>query len=421
MATMALRLALTAATTVLMARILQPEGRGIYVMITATATIAVGAGHLSFWRSQIAFWPDPARRPFLAGNGLICGLILGVVSALATYGIMTTFVTLPAPHLLVISLFAVPLGAAAFNLNGIVLLQSRTSLANRGVIVSVAVLCLPVTVLAAMGKLTITTAVVCWAISTSLPLALFLWSLGPSALRGDKILARNQLSLSGRYHIGLVAHHLLLTVDVYLLSTFHSTAEVGIYAVAPAFLALASVPTDSISQIALPRQAVQDEGDAKDATARALRLNLLLSSAFIGILTITSPLLIPLLYGDAFSGSVAPLLALAPGAIALSLFRPVEQYLIRLGRPMTMTAVIVAALLTNLLLNIVLIPRWGATGAALAATGSYFVLVMNLVAWFAKAARVGMRDILPQASDLYFLVTVVTATSSRFRDRARRA
>ncbi|MFJ2029962.1 lipopolysaccharide biosynthesis protein [Streptosporangium sp. NPDC087985] len=400
MASQALPLALAAMAGVLLARILQPEGRGIYATITTTAGIAIVLGHLSVGKSQIVFWPTCERHRSLTGNALILGLVLGLVSTLVTLGVVIIFLPLPAPYLMIMALVAVPFGVASVNLKGILLLQDRIGLINRAVVMAALVLYIPILALAITGNLTLTMVVACWAISTVVPFVLFTRSLGLPAMRGEAALAREQLSLSGRYHIGLVAFHLLLTVDVLLLNAFVSPAEVGLYTVAMAFLSLARVPTDAIAQVTLPRQAIEDELAAQDVTVRTIRLNLLLSSACVGAMAITSPTLIPLLYGAPFAGSVAPLLALAPGMIAWSLLRPVEQYLVRLRRPMTMASIAIGALVANLGLNAVLIPLWGATGAALASSASYIAIAAIEVQWFARTAGTDVRDLLPRLSDL---------------------
>ncbi|MEV7006434.1 polysaccharide biosynthesis C-terminal domain-containing protein [Streptosporangium sp. NPDC051022] len=403
-----LRLGLAAVTTVLIARTLQPEGRGLYAMIVATATISIVAGHLSVTKSQIALWQDTSRHRALTGNGLILGLLTGGVSALLTFVGTTLFAPGTAPGALGTALLAVPFGVAAINLTGILSLQSRTGLASQGVVLSALVLSLPVLTMAVTGHLTVSSAVVCWAASTTAPLVLFAWSLGPAALRGDVALARGQLSLSGRYHIGLVAQHLLLTADTFLLKIFVSTAEVGLYAAAGAFMALAWVPTDAIAQVVMGRQAAGDEEAAQEATARAIRFSLLLSSAVTAALAVASPVLIPLLYGTAYTGSIRPLLLLAPGAVALALIRPAEQYLVRLGRPMSMTALPAGALLLNLALNAVLIPRWGASGAATSSSLSYAALAAAEVLWFARTAGIGTRALLPRAEDLRSLFSLLS-------------
>ncbi|GAA3024138.1 lipopolysaccharide biosynthesis protein [Streptosporangium longisporum] len=400
MASHLVRLTLAALTGILIARTLQPEGRGVYAMIATTGGIAIVLGGLSIGRSQIALWPDPARHRALTGNGLLLGLLLGVASALVTLAAVTALVPVPAPHLLVVALLAVPFGVAAVNLNGIALLRSRSDLANRGVVATALVLNLPILVLSAAGKLTVAAVIVCWTLAITAPFWLLLAGLGPRAMRVEAALARRQLALSCRYHPGLVAFHLLLSADVFLLGALASPAEVGLYTVGTAFLTFSRVPADAVTQVVLPRQTVVDGAGARDVTVRVLRLNLALSALFSGALAAVSPVLVPLLYGAAFTGSVTPLLLLAPGMVALSLLRPVEQYLIRLERPATMTVIAAGALTLDLALNAVLIPRWGAAGAALAASVSYTAMAVTEIAWFATRTSTPLRALLPRPSDL---------------------
>ena len=56
-----------------------------------------------------------------------------------------------------------------------------------------------------------------------------------------------------------------------------SPAEVGLYTVGAAFLTFSRVPADAVTQVALPRQAAEDELGARDVSVRVLRLNLLLN------------------------------------------------------------------------------------------------------------------------------------------------
>ncbi|MEU7458711.1 lipopolysaccharide biosynthesis protein [Streptosporangium roseum] len=400
MASNTLRLVLATGTGVLIARALQPESRGVYAVVTTAALIAMTLGQLSLDRSQIALWPDASQRRFLMGNGLLLGLLLGVVSASATFAVTALFVPQATPYLLVIAMLTVPFGISWTNLQGILLLQSRTRLVNGAWVLTGLVQFLPILGFAVAGSLTVTSVIVCWAASTVAPFILFLYVLRRSALGGDAALARRQLALSGRYHIGRVAFYLHMTADVLLLNTLASPSEVGLYTVAVSILSLAQVPTEAVRQVCLPGQVVENDRDAGDTTARALRFNLMFSAIVIIALVVTAPVLVPLVYGSAYAGSVAPLFALAAGALALAPLRVVEQYLIRLGRPMTMTAIAIAGLAVNLGLNAVLIPLWGAVGAGLASTASYTVMVAIEITWFIRVSKVGARGVLPQISDL---------------------
>ncbi|WP_432862878.1 lipopolysaccharide biosynthesis protein [Microbispora rosea] len=394
------RVALGAVTGVLVARTLQPEGRGAYAVITTAAATAVVIGHLSLEKSHIAFWPDSSRHRPLVTNALVLGTALGFVAALATFGFVAVTASPGASPLWLVALLAIPFGTASVNLTSVLLLQSRTKTVNWATTIAALTQCLPILALMAAGHVTVTGAVVCWAISIVVPFLFALRALWPISLRWDKSLVRHQLGLSGRYHVGWVAYHLLLSVDVLLLGAMDSAATVGIYTVASTLMTLARIPADSITQVVLPRQAVSGAHEAERITARTLRLCLLVSAVFIGLVAAASPWAIPLVYGHAFTASVAPLLVLAPGALALSMTRPTEQYLVRLGRPLRMTATFCAALAVNLALNLVLIPRWGAVGAALASTVAYTLLALLETVWFLRSARVAVSQLVPRLTDL---------------------
>ncbi|MFI6457236.1 polysaccharide biosynthesis C-terminal domain-containing protein [Streptosporangium amethystogenes] len=404
----AVQVLLGTVTGVLIARTLQPEGRGTYSVIATTTLIAILLGHLSVEKAQIYLWTDRARHGSLLANGLVIGLLSGTTTALIALTLMRVGAMPTTSPLLGLALLTVPFGVAATNLKGIALLRSQVDIINRGTVAAASIQCLPLLVLAATGHITVTSVIVCWTMSVVLPFILLIRALRPRPLLTDGRLACRQLAVGSRYHIGLVAFYLLMTVDTLLINALDSAATVGIYTVAVTTLSLACIPAEAITRVMLPRQAYGDIRQAEQITVRALRLNLLLSAAFIGILAAVSPVLIPLVYGRPFAGSVIPLLALAPGMIALSVIRLVEQHLVRLARPISMTVIAVGALTTNVLLNLVLIPRGGALGAALASSVAYILMALLEVAWFTRSAHLPLRDLLPRLSEARSVLAPLT-------------
>lgn len=394
------RLALGAATGVLIARTLQPEGRGVYAVITTAAGTAIFLGHFSLERSQIALWPDASRHRRLITNALVLGMVIGSVAALAALAVVSAGGSAGELFLWAMALLAVPFGTASVNLTNILLLQSRTATVNWSTTVAALTQCVPILALMAAGRVTVASVVVCWAVSTAVPFLFVVRALWPVSLRCEKGLVRHQLSLSGRYHAGHVAFILLLNVDVLLLDAMDSAAAVGLYTVAVTLMGLARIPAEAITQVVLPQQAVSGADEAGQVTARTLRVTFLVSAVLIGMVAAAAPWAVPLVYGQAFAASVVPLLVLAPGAVALTLMRPAEQYLVRLGRPMTMTAICWGSLAVNLLLNLVMIPRWGAAGAALASTVAYTLMAVLEMAWFLRTARVPVSRLVPRLTDL---------------------
>ncbi|GII78705.1 hypothetical protein Sru01_36870 [Sphaerisporangium rufum] len=414
----ALRVVLASAANVLIAHALRPDGRGHYAVITTVAFTGIVIGHFSVERTQISLWERAERRQALSVNAPALGLAAGTAAAVLG-GVLALLGALPArPALLLVALLAVPFGAVTVNLTAIALLRARVELVNRSAIAAGAVQCGSAAVLAATGRLTLPAAILCWTVAMIVPAPLLARALRPLPPRAfDPRLARHQLRVAARYHPGLVAFHLLLIIDVLLLHARHSPAAAGVYAIAVGLLELTRIPGESVAQVALARQAADDLPAAALLTARAVRLGVVLSCCSAGLLALASPLLIPLVYGRAFAGAVAPLAVLAPGMVALIAMRPLEQHLVRLGRPVLMTSIALAALAANVLLNLALIPPLGATGAALVSCATYICMAVAEAAWFLGATGLAARELLPRRADLAFAGRAVRAGLRRAAER----
>lgn len=111
---------------------------------------------------------------------------------------------------------------------------------------------------------------------------------------------------------------------------------------------------------------------ASRATRYNLGLSLLLT---IGMAALAADFM-PIYYGTEFRASVEPLLLLLPGALGFALARPIFAVGQGKGALRVLIAATGAASVINLCLNIVLIPKYGASGAAVATSlgyGSMFV------------------------------------------------
>ena len=89
-----------------------------------------------------------------------------------------------------------------------------------------------------------------------------------------------------------------------------------------------------------------------------------------------------------------PLLILLPGVIAISLGKVLCSYLGGIGKPVFATYASLAALIVNIGLNVLLIPKWGIAGAALATSISYSLDTVIIFIVFSKLAKIKPIDIL---------------------------
>ena len=81
-----------------------------------------------------------------------------------------------------------------------------------------------------------------------------------------------------------------------------------------------------------------------------------------------------------------------------------RSYLVRLDRPRQLSVLSVAALGVNVALNLILIPRWGPVGCALATSAGYVTLATAQVAWFIRSSGVRPAALVPGPADLALIV-----------------
>lgn len=406
--TSAAKFALGAVSTIVVARELGPERRGAYAVLVTISTVAMIMGNLSIESAQTSLWSRTAGRGAVAANALVLGLGVGGICAVGT-AVITALdpAVLPVPDygLLLVALLAIPCNMSATLLNNVLTLSGQIKVVNWGGLLSVCVYCGILVLLTMSGRLTLGWVIVMWTASAAIPSVVAGCVVRPRLRDRDRALARRALGMGLRYHPGYVSRYLLLRIDVLILNVLTSRTAVGLYAVAVMLMDLTRTAADSIAQVTLQQQMDGDHDSAVDLTLRTTRLATILVTGSVGLMCAAAPVLIPVVYGPAFTGSIAPLLALAPGLVALGATRTVGSFLLRLNRPLTTSGIALGTLAANVALNVLLIPVWGITGCALISSVSYCALAALQLTWFARVARVPYRRFVPGPADVRYLVT----------------
>lgn len=408
-----LMLVLGAATGIVVSRALLPEGRGAYYVLVTVATTAVALGHLSVEQAQVFAWSkmtDPRR---LAGDVVVVGLILGGLVAGLAWLIVGPLAVVRVPAevrpWLPVALAAIPVNIITLYLNGLLVLDGKVGRVNVGQVFAGVLQCAGLVGLALAHRLSPGLVILLWFVNTVLPLVIIFPAMPArlAAVSWDRI--KLLLHTGVRYHLGLVATFLLWRIDVFLLNSRVSTADVGLYSLAVTLAELTSLIPSAVAQVTLRRQVDLSMEESSAFTARVVRLNLILSLAgFLGIATV-GRYVIPFLYGSAFSGSVAPLIALGPGVVAVATARAVGGYLIRLNRPLVGSVINSGALVLNVALNIALIPSFGIVGASLASSIAYAAQAGANCYWLKRSAGLNWSDYAPRLSEISAFVQQVVS------------
>jgi len=225
---------------------------------------------------------------------------------------------------------------------------------------------------------------------------------------------KQMLSLGLVYALALLIINLNYKIDVILLDNLSTSFETGIYSKGVSVTEyLWQIPM-LLSTVVFARSAVSKDDKAFSIkVAQLLRLSFLVICVAALVLFLLSKFIIVLMYGEAFSGSVMVLNTLLPGALLLTIFKVINMDLSGRGRPWVSLKAMTPALLVNLVLNVVFIPKYGAVGAALASTISYSLAAILFIFFYSKETKIPVLDIIRyKASDFQPIIQILKKLKS---------
>ena len=189
-----------------------------------------------------------------------------------------------------------------------------------------------------------------------------------------------------RSHLGVVGNAILARIDLLFIAAAFTPAAVGYYAVATFFYqAVLGIPQ---ALTGLLFGAYCDIGPAAACRLNAKitgRLALLLLAALGCALLVGKPV-ITLLYGPAFVESVPAMNILLLGAVVLGASTPYTSLFLACGMPGVTSQIAVGTGILKIALTAILVPRYGAEGAA-SATTICAVVILGLRSYFGAKLR----------------------------------
>ncbi|HEY8199865.1 MAG TPA: oligosaccharide flippase family protein [Actinomycetota bacterium] len=396
---------LGALTGPLAARALAPAGRGQAAAVTAFALFLPVVASLGV---PVAIGQraatHPVMRPRLVAAAIRFALATVPVTLLASVGIMAGPLRSIGGSARVVA--AMTLGTTPLVVLGLCLQQLLLAEGALGAYARVRAV--PLVVNAALtvalfvaGRLTVATylGTTLAANVTAITVALRFVGARPGRWEGAHPL-RPLVHFGLRGFVGTLASMTNARLDQMVIVPLLGSRPLGLYAVS---VSVASLP-QGIGQ-AITARSFGEVASSRDRTAEAaryLRLTTLVVGGACCTLAAVAPFAIPVVYGEPFRGSVAPLLLLLPGTVALALVFAMSSTLQVLGRPgLPSWAELAGVLVTAGGLAALLSPM-GIAGAALVSTASYgTTLAVNIV--FLR--RIGVRGLVPRAGDLQWVLS----------------
>jgi O-antigen/teichoic acid export membrane protein len=392
-------LALVQAAIVL--RWLGPDGQGLFAATGSWIGAAGMLGTLGLPAAVTAFAAaDPKITAALLANARFTGLIAGAATILllASIGFALPAALGPVPlSLLLLCAISLPFSLASAQFQGLLLGRRRVRDFNyMDVFDRLALLAGTLLLLPGLGRGV--RALI--ALTVALALARYLAyhvMLQPDARRftPDLPLLRRMAKFSVKAYVASLLSFLVLRSDIVLVSAMLGARATGLYSLSVQAADFLLILPGVIGTLLFPRVAAAHDEESAHFTAKVCR-----HAAFaVGLACLATAAgsfwAIRLLFGPAYLGSAAPLLALLPGVWCMAVQLVLSNDLAGRDYPAFIITVWSVVLAVNVALNVVWIPRFGITGAAASSSVAYaLALALMTRYWLRRFPAVRLRDLL---------------------------
>jgi O-antigen/teichoic acid export membrane protein len=248
------------------------------------------------------------------------------------------------------------------------------------------VLCYPV-VLMLSGDHGVNSVVAALIVSGGLSTLTALWRLRQRGFfagwgQPSVALAKRVAAFGARGQLGNLLWLMNLRLDFIIIAALAGPAELGIYAIASKFAELMRLVPTAINYVLYPRFANLDQERATSEARRLLPRAAALTLLMAPFLAVFCYFTLPLLYGEAFRPAVAPAEIIIIGLSIEGAAAVASAYLLGSGRPGLNSVAMGCGLAITVVLDLLLIPRYGAVGAAITSAVSYSTSTVVLVVLF---------------------------------------
>lgn len=200
-------------------------------------------------------------------------------------------------------------------------------------------------------------------------------------------LGREIAGYGARGQLGGLLTLVNLRLDVGILGAIAGPSVLGIYAIASKFAELLRLPGLAVNYVLYPVFASSGEAAARARTNKLLVPTLVLPLLAAVPLALAVGPVLPLVYGKAFHGAVVPALILLAGLLGDVTANLVSAYLYGAGKPGWNSFAIGFGVAVTVVGDILLIPRYGAVGAAVASCAAYLTTDAALLFFYRLARR----------------------------------
>jgi len=394
-------IAINGVNTILIARLLGPEGRGQYAVAIAVAAIGAQLLSLGLQSANTYFVArDPKLLDRLTSNSLLIGG-LGLVVGLAAVG---AFALIPSAQpvdlgLLTLAIATIPPTLLVLNLRHLLLGVHEVRAYNMidviaGVAGAVATVTLALTAAATPASL----------LAVAAGVALVGVFISARGLRPhvqelpqpSVELLRRCGAFGLRVWLATGFGLLVLKSDLLVIQFELGSAESGLYSIASSIADMLWILPSVIGAILFPRlSALADSAARWRLTLQTTAGTLAVFIPMLALTALLAPIGIRIMFGAEFESAAGSLRILCAAILFYGTTAVFSQFLAARGFPWVVVGVWIAGFVLNLILNLLLIPTMGIEGAALSSLIAYSAIFVGIVAISVRLAMADRRSTPP--------------------------
>lgn len=403
------QLAATVAITILVTRITGAAGKGEYTLVAlfvsiCTLVCGLGISWAAIYHVGRGTYPAADATGTVVTSSLASGAVATLVVGLAFLLFGKTYFHALNTTQMAIGVLVTPVTMLSTGVGSILLGLNRVvqfALVNLAQILTTLLLQV---VMALAGHLTATTAVAAWAAGAGvgLILAIILASARASLVpRFSRAVLRGYLAFGIKGYIANVMTLLNYRLDSLLVNGLIGVTQLGIYSISVALAELLWYAANSVTLVMFPHVSSLAREEADRVTPVVARNTLLLTLiGAIGMFVLGRYVILVVL-GPAMLPALLPLWLLLPGIVTLSAGKVIASYLSGIGRPIYATYISATNVILTVILDLLLIPRYGIAGAAVASSIVYTsATLLALLMFVRESGRTWKETLIVQPSDL---------------------
>jgi enterobacterial common antigen flippase len=386
---------ITAAGSVLAARLLGPSGRGQLAAVVAWSALAVAFGDLGISQACAYYGAREQARPgAVAGTSLALGIGIAAVLILCILPLRSRLFGGAFTGAAALYLVTVPLSLTTTYLACILQGMNRLAAFNTVRIIQSSSYAVALTLATLRGWSQIggvvRVMVACQAAAVLVSLVVASRSLPIGQWRVRRITARNLLSYGSRSWVGNLFWLTNGRLDQALLSLFAPMRELGLYAVAVSYSSILFGLSGALASVVFPRVALAATPEyGRRELARILPAFCAIILPLGAIMALIAPWAMSTVFGAAYRTGTLPARILLLGGVVLGLNYVISNALRASGRPGAPTLGEAAGVIVTISVLPFALNRWGILGAAVVSVLSYSVtsVVLGLIWQRAKSSK----------------------------------